>query len=73
MFISKRVDDYRLKTLLYQAQKGNCIKYSSLNLDALMYLQKIKMVQNNGTPKKRKNKSKTTNNEIDKIEIISRG
>ena len=53
MFINKKVDDYLQKPYCIKPKKGNGIKYSSLNMDALMYLQKIKMVQNNGTPKKK--------------------
>ena len=41
MFINKKVDDYLQKPYCIKPKKGNCIKYSSLNMDALMYLQKI--------------------------------
>ena len=41
MFINKKVDDYLQKPYCIKPKKGNGIKYSSLNMDALMYLQKI--------------------------------
>ena len=44
------------KPYCIKPNKCNCIKYLSLNMDALMYLQKIKIVQNNGHPKKKKKK-----------------
>ena len=57
MFINKKGRQPSSKTpLMYQAQKRQLYKHSSLNMDALIYLEKLKMVQNNEPLKKRENK-----------------
>ena len=57
MFISKKGRRPSSKTpLMYQARKRQLYKHLSLNMDALIYLEKLKMVQNNEPLKKRENK-----------------
>ena len=57
MFINKKGRRPLSKTpLMYQAQKRQLYKHSSLNMYVLIYLEKLKMVQNNWPLKKREKK-----------------